>query len=401
MQAISELQNTNKITGIRGNILTDTGFQKTAVWFENGKIRAVGEAFNAEEANMQLIEVGEAFVVPGFIDLHMHGIHQYLIDNGPADLKQIAQIILQYGITSFLPTVCPRREGEDISFLKTLAVVQSEGANILGFHLEGPFIKLTGSLVANTIAKADPARVKALIDAAKPYRSVFSISPDLDHVTDIIPLMAADNTPVFMTHTAANVEQTRAAIALGASHATHFYDVFPCPPVTEPGVRPCGIVEAILADEQISVDFILDGVHVDPIAVKMAMVCKANGPGRVCLITDSNIGAGLHAGRFVFGENGEVEIAYKGAPVRKTADNTLAGSGLTMDQAVRNAMQYLEIGLPEAVTMASANPARVLGVSDKKGKIEAGFDADMVVLDADYNVVQTWVSGERRFVRGE
>ena len=400
MQAISELQTTNKTICLRGNVMTGTGFQKTAVWFENGVISAIGDATGADEGNMHIIDVGDAFIVPGFIDLHMHGIHQYLIDNGPADLKQIAQIILQYGITSFLPTVCPRREGEDITFLKTLAVVQSEGANILGFHLEGPFIKLTGSLVANTIAKADPARVKALIEATKPYRSVFSISPDLDHITDIIPLMAAGNTPVFMTHTAANVAQTKAAIALGASHATHFYDVFPCPPVTEPGVRPCGIVEAILADEQISVDFILDGVHVDPIAVKMAMVCKANGPGTVCLITDSNIGAGLHAGRFIFGENGEVEIAYKGAPVRKTADNTLAGSGLTMDQAVRNAMEYLEIGLADAVTMASANPARVLGVADKKGKIAPGFDADVVVLDADHHVLQTWVSGEQRFVRG-
>lgn len=399
MQAISELPTTNKTICLRGNVMTDTGFRRTAVWIENGIITAVGDVMDADENRTHVVDLEDAFIVPGFIDLHMHGIHQYLIDNGPADLEQIAAIILRYGITSFLPTVCPRREGEDTAFLKTLATVRSGGANILGFHLEGPFIKLTGSLVANTVAKPDPVRVNALIEAAKPYRSVFSISPDLDHITDIIPLMAAGNTPVFMTHTAANVAQTQAAIALGASHATHFYDVFPCPPVTEPGVRPCGIVEAILADEQISVDFILDGVHVDPIAVKMAMVCKANGPGRVCLITDSNIGAGLHAGRFVFGENGEVEIAYKGAPVRKTADNTLAGSGLTMDQAVRNAMQYLEIGLREAVTLASANPARVLGVADKKGKIAAGFDADIVVLDADHQVVQTWVSGEQRFLK--
>ncbi|MBZ4190874.1 N-acetylglucosamine-6-phosphate deacetylase [Niabella beijingensis] len=398
MQAISGLQ-TKKTICLKGNIMTDTGFQKAVVRFENGVILSVDTQMDGEQETGALIDVGDAFVVPGFIDLHMHGIHEYLIDNGPGDLQQIAQLILQYGITSFLPTVCPRREGEDTAFLKTLAAVQSAGANILGFHLEGPFIKLTGSLVANTVAKADPRRVKALIEAAKPYRPVFSISPDLDDIADIIPLMAADNTPVFMTHTAANVEQTKAAIALGASHATHFYDVFPCPPVTEPGVRPCGIVEAILADEQISVDFILDGVHVDPIAVKMALACKSNGPGSVCLITDSNIGAGLHAGRFIFGENGEVEIAYKGAPVRKTADNTLAGSGLTMDQAVRNAMRYLGIELHQAVKMASSNPAKVLGVADRKGKITAGYDADLVVLDPEYNVLQSWVSGQQRFLK--
>ena len=128
--------------------------------------------------------------------------------------------------------------------------------------------------------------------------------------------VAENDTPVFMTHTAANVNETLAAIAAGASHATHFYDVFPCPPVTEPGVRPCGIVEAVLADKNVSVDFILDGVHVDPIAVKMAMACKENGRGKVCLITDANVGAGLEPGKFTFGETGDIYFEYRGAPAR-------------------------------------------------------------------------------------
>lgn len=390
-----KLQTNTSSSKIKGNILTAEGFVMGVLCIKNGLIAGIEKTMLSSDSNVE--DFGESYIVPGFIDLHMHGVHQYLIDNGLKDLETIAQIILQHGITSFLPTVCPREEGEDIDFLKTLASIESKGANILGFHLEGPFIKLTGSLVANTIAKADPARVKALINAAKPYRSVFSISPDLDNITDIIPLMAAGNTPVFMTHSAANVEQTKAAIAMGASHATHFYDVFPCPPVTEPGVRPCGIVEAILADKNISVDFILDGVHVDPIAVKMAMACKANGPGTVCLITDSNIGAGLNAGKFIFGENGEVEIAYKGAPARKTADNTLAGSGLTMDQAVKNAISYLDIPLQETIKMVSTNPAKVLGVDQKKGKLKTGYDADFVVLGQQYDVLATWVGGEKKY----
>lgn len=394
-----ELQNVkNKTACLKGNFLIDGVFKNATVYFEQGAIVSIEDDLSSSDEN-GTIDVGDGFIVPGFIDLHMHGIHEFLIDNGVADLGQIAEIILQYGITSFLPTVCPRKEGEDILFLKSLATIENKGANILGFHLEGPFLKLTGSLVANTIAKADQERVKALINAAKPYRSIFSISPDLDNITDIIPLMAAGKTPVFMTHTAASVDQAKAAIALGASHATHFYDVFPCPAVTEPGVRPSGIVEAVLADKNISVDFILDGVHVDPIAVKMAMACKENGPGCVCLITDSNIGAGLAAGRFTFGQNGEVEIAYKGAPARKVEDNTLAGSGLTMDQAVRNAMEYLDISFEEAVKLASLNPAKVLGVDHHKGRVAVGYDADFVVMDRNYEVLQTWVGGILKYKR--
>lgn len=379
---------------LKGRIMTPDGISRGAIAIEHGKIKAFNEK---GFSGMHTIDMGDAFVVPGFVDLHMHGIHQFLIDNGINDLQEICRIIPQYGITSFLPTVAPRKEGEDSAFLKSIAGIQSKGANILGFHLEGPFLKLTGSLSANNVARADPKRVKALIDAIHPHRAIFSISPDLDNITDIIPLMAENNTPVFMTHTAANVEQTKAAIALGARHATHFYDVFPCPPVTEPGVRPCGIVEAVLADETVSVDFILDGVHVEPIAVKMAMVAKAKGPGTVCLITDSNIGAGLHPGRFVFGDNGEIEFAYKGSPARKTVDNTLAGSGLTMDQAVRNALAFLEIDLFTAVTMASLNPAKVIGADDRKGKLLPGYDADLVIMDEEHNIVQTWVAGEIRY----
>jgi N-acetylglucosamine-6-phosphate deacetylase len=389
------IKTSNKKTfALKGRIMTPDGIQNGTVVVENGTIARID---NKDISGIHTIDCGNAYIVPGFVDLHMHGIHQYLIDNGLHDLEQICRILPQYGITSFLPTVAPRREGEDAEFLKTLAPIASTGTNILGFHLEGPFLKLTGSLSANAVAKADPKRAQALIDAIYPHRAVFSISPDIDNITDIIPLMTVDNTPVFMTHTAANVEQAQAAIALGARHATHFYDVFPCPAVREPGVRPCGIVEAILADETVSVDFILDGVHVEPIAVKMAMACKKNGPGKVCLITDSNVGAGLEPGRFNFGDSGEIEFAYKGSPARKTKDQTLAGSGLTMDQAVRNAISFLDIGLHEAVTMASLNPASVISADHCKGKIQPGYDADLVVMDEQLNIVQTWIGGEIRY----
>ncbi len=385
---------TKRIITIKGRIITAEGPPiDGAVRIEGGKITATGDIQHEGE----VLDTDGAFISPGFIDLHTHGIHHSLVDNGPGHLKDICLNMPKYGVTGFLPTVAPRPKGEDAAFLSELSATKTEGAEILGFHLEGPFLKITGSLPSGAISQSDKPRVESLIQAAKPYPAIFSISPDVEGIDKLLPLMASGNTPVFLTHTAATVKETQTAIELGARHATHFYDVFPCPTIKEPGVRPCGAVEAVLADKRVSVDFILDGVHVDPVAVKMALACKSEGPGRVCLITDSNVGAGLEPGKFVFGDSGEIEFAYKGAPARLVKDNTLAGSGLTMDQAVRNATKWLDIDLAGAIKMASTYPAELIGLGNKKGKIKVGYDADFVILDKGLNVLQTWVAGEQYY----
>ena len=375
---------------IKGKIVKENSIEDGFLMIENGTVVSVdSHAYNDEYTDM-----GDCYIVPGFIDMHTHGIHRHLADNGVDDLKQICRIQPRYGVTGFLPTIAPRPAGEDALFLQELANANTDGTLILGFHLEGPFLKLTGALSADAVSGANAGRVESLIRAALPYKAIFSISPDVADIEKLIPLMAAGNTPVFITHTAADVKQTQLAIELGARHATHFYNVFPCPPVSEPGVRPCGTVEAILADRRVGVDFILDGVHVDPVAVKMALSCKSNGPGRVCLITDSNVGAGLEPGRFAFGNSGEIYFTTKGGPARLVKDNGLAGSGLTMDQALRNAVNMLGLELPEAVKMVSTYPAEVIGVSERKGKLKAGYDADFVVLNDRLEVVQTWIGGK-------
>lgn len=382
----------NKIT-IRGRIVTAKGIENGYILVEGGKITSVGE----DQPEGEMLDMGDSYILPGFIDLHTHGIHYYLVDNGPEHLKDICLNMPEYGVTGFLPTIAPRPKEEDALFLSELSATKTTGAEILGFHLEGPFLKLTGALPGEAISHSNADRVESLILAAKPFRAIFSISPDVEGITGLLPLMTREYTPVFMTHTAATVKETQAAIELGVRHATHFYDVFPCPAVLEPGVRPCGAVEAVLADKRVSVDFILDGVHVDPVAVQMALACKSKGPGRVCLITDSNVGAGLEPGRFDFGKSGEIEFAYKGAPARLVKDNTLAGSGLTMDQALRNAVQWLDIDLAEAAKMTSTYPAEVLGLNNSKGKLAAGYDADFVILDQGLNVLETWIAGKQCF----
>lgn len=384
------MDNNNQVLTLRGNIINGLEVTKGYIRIEEGLISEVGDF----ESKGTVFDFGDSYIVPGFIDLHIHGIHHSLVDNSPDDLSEMCNILPQYGVTGFLPTVSPRPVGEDAVFLSRLAHTKTYGSEILGFHLEGPFIKLTGAFNNDAISKSDKKRVEALIQAAKPYKAIFSISPDVEGIEDLLPIMTENNNPVFITHTEATVAQTQAAIGSGAMHATHFYDVFPCPAVTEPGVRPCGAVEAILADERVSVDFILDGVHVDPIAVKLALLCKSNGPGSVCLISDSVPGAGLEPGPIHFDGIGEIEFAYKGSPARIIKNKVLAGGGLTMDQALRNAVSWLDLDLPSAIRLVSTNPAEVTGAGHRKGHIIKGYDADFVILDKKLNVIQTWIGGK-------
>lgn len=371
-----------------------------SVLCRDGKIVRIAPTSDLQDTtDPQVIDGSDRYLAPGYIDLHIHGAGDYLTDNGPDDLAALSKLLPKYGVTGFLPTICPHPDRDDSEFIASLAAVPSPGAQNLGFHQEGLFLALAGAINVDAMRTTGVDTITAIIDAAKPYPVIFSTSPEYQNITELIPIMARNNTPVFMTHTQADVKQSLAAIEAGMRHATHFYDVFHVPPETEPGVRPCGAVEAVLADPRVSVDFILDGVHVDPIAVKMALACK--GPDRVCLITDANIGAGSPPGRYMSPFCGEIEFAYPGAPARMT-ENTdrpgcLAGSGLTMDRAVRNATEMLSVDLPLAVRMATANPAKVLGRAAAKGQIKEGFDADMVLLDQQLEVQQCWVAGNSCF----
>lgn len=364
-----------------------------AVRVREGTIQEVGPCGGV--AGERVLDGNGMYLAPGFIDLHIHGLLRWGIDNGRADLAAICGSLPQYGVTGFLPTISPRVPGEDSAFLTDLARVKPDGAAILGFHLEGPFLTQTGALPPEALGRADPQRVRSLIEAANPYPAIFSIAPEFEGVEDLIPIMR-EHAPVFMSHTRAGVKDAGKAIEAGARHATHFYDVWPPPPESDPGVRPCGAVEAVLADPRVTVDFILDGEHVDPVAIELALRCK--GEEGVCLITDANVGAGLPPGRYTGIGKRDVVFAYRGGPARiadgSDQEGTLAGSGLTLDLAVKNATEMLDLDVCAAVVMASTNPAAVLGLEARKGRIERGCDADMVLLDSDLNVRRTWVGGE-------
>jgi N-acetylglucosamine-6-phosphate deacetylase len=342
------------------------------------------------DAGAQRFDAGGRYLTPGYIDMHIHGFKGRLVDRGPADLEALCRELPARGVTAFLPTVTP--QPEERRLLSELASVRPRGARILGFFLEGHFLALTGA-IRGLNRDYSAARAAGLREALGNTPAIFGISPEIPGICSLLPLMTQGGRPAFITHTGAGFEETERAIDAGARHATHFYDVFPYPGEQEPGVRGCGAVEAILARPEVTVDFILDGEHAHPGAVRMALACK--GPDAVCLVTDANINAGLPPGTYEGISGAGIVMKYPGGPARDRETGGLTGSGLTLDLAVKNAVKLLGLSLPQAVYLASANPAKVLGLENQTGKIETGLWADFLLLDEDLNVTECFIGGKQ------
>lgn len=362
----------------------------------DGRIAAIDPAPAAVPADTVLIDARGRLLTPGLIDVHTHGIGHHLYEASTEDLLAGLACLPRFGTTGVLPTLYRVMNRPALPQLAALskALDAVRGAAVPGWHLEGPFLKLPGA-GADTIP-GDLILLEELLAAAGGRTIAMSISPDTPNIIPVIEQLVARSIVPFITHTRASVEETERAIAAGARHATHFYDVFPLPEITEPGVRPCGAVEALLADPRCSVDFIADGVHVAPVAIRAALAAK--GPAGIILITDSNIGAGLPDG---------IHPTTFGFPVKVTAGSAarihdpthpahggLAGSALTMNAGIANLHRWLPIPPEQIWAMGTANPARVLGLKNK-GVIALGADADVVVWHDDFTPAHTWVAGER------
>ncbi len=349
-------------------------------------------------AEVDCVDGGGKLLTPGLIDVHIHGVGQHLFEAGPRDLLAGMSLLPRYGVTGVLPTLYRVMQPQLLPQLVALseALGQVDCVYAPGFHLEGPFLALPGA-GADTL----DGDVKLLDDilAAAPNRvASMSISPETPGIVPVIERLVEAGVVVFMTHTGANVAQTQRAIEAGARHATHFYDVFPLPPQTEPGVRPVGVVETVLADPRVSVDFIADGVHVHPMAIKAALAAK--GSESVLLITDANIGAGMPDGMYQTPWGYPVSVRTDDAArihdPGAERHGVLAGSSLTMNRGISNLLRWLDIEEHEVWAMGSSNPARLMGWSDR-GRMQISAAADLVLWDRDeagmLHAAQTWLDG--------
>jgi N-acetylglucosamine-6-phosphate deacetylase len=336
----------------------------------------------------------DGIIVPGFIDVHVHGIAGADVMDGSAEsIARMARAFGSHGVTGFLASTVTGDLGQTRAALgSTLAVMRSpvEGAAVLGIHLEGPFLnpRFKGMQHEEYLLTPDAAILSELLDAGGGAARRVSLAPELPGADALIDLAVQRGIAVSIAHTGATYDQALAAMRRGARHVTHCFNAMTGIHHREPGVAGAALTEADLYAELIA-----DGVHIHPAVMRLLIAAK--GPNRVMLVTDSMSAADMPDGVYEFGGH-EVRVTDG---VARMPDGNLASSTLTMDAAVRNVIALCGVSLADALLMASSTPAEAIGLGDRKGRLAAGYDADIVMLDANLVPAGTWVGGRRVYTR--
>ncbi len=367
-------------------VLTPDGWRDDlAVVLDGARIVDMLPPSDPRVRDAQQHDLGGAMLLPGFIDVQVNGGGGVLFNEAPTvdALRRIGAAHRRYGTTGFLPTLI----SDDAAVMRTalIAVEQALAENvpgILGIHLEGPYLAPARKGVHDPkYFHAPDSDELALLCA--PHRGVrlLTLAPEQVPLASIGRLAAAGVT-VCAGHTAADYATTRAALVAGVRGFTHLFNA-----MTPFGSREPGVVGAALEDADSWCGIIVDGHHVHPASLRVAIAAKPRG--KMLLVTDAMPPVGSDHPDFVL--NGETITVKDG--ICQTAHGVLAGSALDMASAVRNAVQLLGLPLDEAVRMASTYPADFLGLGASHGRIAPGYQADLVVLDDGYRVQQSWIGG--------
>jgi N-acetylglucosamine-6-phosphate deacetylase len=349
-------------------------------------------------------DLGGRFVLPGFVDMHTHGgAGASLADPDPAKVRIAADYHLSQGTTTLLGSTVSAPLTELEQLLPLLADLVDAGV-LAGIHLEGPFIAAArcGAHEPSLLRDPEPGALARLLDAARGTVRMVTLAPELDHATAAIELLAGRGVIAAFGHTDATYAQTSAAISAGARVATHAFN----------GMRPVhhrepGPMIAALERGEVILEVVNDGVHVHPAVVRHLF--SSAGADRVALISDAMSAAGAPDGRYRLGPmtvevtGGIARVAPKpdgrgggsaGGAGSPSAPGGIAGSTITLSQAVRNAVHEVGLSIGQASTAASLTPARALGLADRIGSLEPGKDADLVILDQDLITVGVMHKGK-------
>jgi N-acetylglucosamine-6-phosphate deacetylase len=377
----------NEPYALVGEVLTTAGPTRAAVVIRDGKIDALLRDPRSGDLPRKHREFA-GLLCPGFIDLQINGAFGADIGPDPDAIRTLVARLPATGVTSFLPTLIsspPERYEEFFVALEEGAA--QRGARVLGAHLEGPFLapERKGAHDPANLRPVDLGFIEELLRSGKV--KLMTLAPELPNSLEAIELLQGEGAVASAGHTEATYEEVTRAVDAGLRLGTHLYNAMRPLAHREPGT-----VGALLTHDRMRTGIIADGVHVHEAALRLAH--RAKGSEGLILVTDAMQAAGMPPGDY---ELGGRKVRLEDGAVR-LPDGTLAGSALTMDEAVRNAIRFLDVSLAQAVRMASEIPAAALNL-DGKGKIAVGCDTDLVLLDGEGTVLETTVAGETVYER--
>jgi N-acetylglucosamine-6-phosphate deacetylase len=367
----------------------------------DGRIVAI-ESRPVAPAGATIVDATDCYVAPGFIDVHVHGLHGHDTLDGAGAVARIAELLPRYGVTAFCPTTvacAPEDLRAVLEQVRQARLAPAAGsARVLPAHLESNFInpEYKGAQPADCLRTATDGHrdgvfsgreVLDVISACRPDVGIVTMAPELPGGLDLVRSLAAAGHRVALGHSGSDYETAIAAIDAGARHATHLFNRMT--PMTH---RAPGLPGALLAREEVTVELICDGHHVHPSMCRVAVAAK--GPDGVMAITDATSGAGLSPGSTARLGGRSIRVTEQAAFLD---DGSLAGSTLTMDRAFRNIVTSFGGSLADAALLCSTNPARALGLSGF-GVLADGAIADIVVLDRGFRVKRTLIGGRQTHV---
>ncbi|MGX7149657.1 N-acetylglucosamine-6-phosphate deacetylase [Enterococcus ureasiticus] len=370
-------------------ISQEDGLELVDILLENEtilKIEASETNAFSNEGMDHRIDGQSQLLIPGMIDVHIHGANNFdMMDGTTKSIQEVSKKCLETGCTGFLVTsVTSSLEALLTMIDRTKEVVGHEiGAKILGIHLEGPYlnVKRKGMQDPNYLRNPDLKEMDMIFERAGDLIKMVTVAPELPGCLELITYLKRKNVVVAIAHSDATYEEAQAAFQQGASHITHCFNAMP--PIHH---RAPGLVTAALENDTVSVQAIVDGIHLHPGIVRL--LHKVKGADGMVLITDALQAMGVGDGAYEFG--GHHVTVENG--VARLNDGTLASSTVTMNEALRLSVE-MGIPLEDAIKMSSTTPATILG-EKKLGKIAVGYDADLILLDKEFCVIEKIIKGQ-------